>query len=284
MNNYLEQKNEIQKVFPEKLDFSVSKGKRKDQKRIYARTRRKNNNLFIKLSLNKNDLFYLREREAYKSNAVKQFAPRLIRLLSQGNVFTLIEGQMLDALFSKNFDLYLANQAIEEIAHFHKYSKKGMVLDKDISAILTKNRLNSNKYRVGVMHGDFDPFNIIVSRNRISFIDWEDYRENGLCEIDFVHFITMLWIIINKHHNLTLEDKAKKIVEDVFKLDKFKVLFGKYSSISHTERNRLLELFPAYCDLSVARLKRNKRDWKGFVYLALKKESKKWLRQNMREI
>jgi len=283
MNNYSEQKNEIKKLFPEKLNFSVSKGKRKDQQRIYAKTKRHRKNIFIKWALNKNDEFYLHERNAYLSDTIEKFAPKLIQPLSQGNVFSLIDGQTLDEIFSKQLTIQLAKQAIKKMAHFHNFSKE-VTIDKEIKLTLRKNNLRSELYHAGAMHGDLDPFNTILSKKELYFIDWEDYRENGLCEIDFVHFIAMLWIITNKNANVTLNSKAKKIIEDVFVLNKFKVLFDEYSSITGTKRSALLRLFPAYCDLSISRLKRNKRQWKNFIYVELKKESKKWLRKNMLEI
>ena len=150
----------------------TSSGKRKENPRIYITIKKEYSNL-----------------ETLKS--IQNFRiPKPLALLDSGVVTTHISGTSLEKkLISEGLIKCtdLLEETIENIASFHKN--------------------NRGSLGVGYAHGDLDPFNILVDEQErpVGLIDWEDFSTEGIQDLDAIHFITMLGVILNpqmKHDDL----------------------------------------------------------------------------------
>ena len=231
----------------------TSSGKRKENPRIYITIKKGNSDIFVKYSQNSDSNIFKKEYSNLETlKSIQNFRiPKPLALLDSGVVTTHISGTSLEKkLISEGLIKCtdLLEETIENIASFHKN--------------------NRGSLGVGYAHGDLDPFNILVDEQErpVGLIDWEDFSTEGIQELDAIHFITMLGVILNpqmKHDDLYFHmfNENKNVYNE---------LLGIYCKITGQPIKKLKELVPVYCDYQNKRLCDVGRDTKPFLYTTFK--------------
>lgn len=279
--------NELKKALSDEeeiIEFNdfLSGGKRKNEYRIYLTVRTNKRSLFVKYDPNARSDTFVREYNALtKISSNGFFTPQPIKLISKGIVMSAITGMSLEETVKKNGlkpSLRLLTIAVLHIAAFHK--KHTYQLEKNgkekIYREVTGKRAHVkiktaiDQANFGFTHGDLDPFNTFydVEKSEFGLIDWEDFRENGIQELDALHFVTMLGIIVNPGVSCR---ELYGIIFEKHKKNPYMGLLIRYCEERPVLLMTILALIPVYCDTQNYRLIRAQRDTKTFLYNEFKK-------------
>lgn len=267
------------------LKIFYSRGKRKNNKRMYIKIDVGGQVIFGKFPLNKGDKMVIQEANKLKKISINQFSvPKVILSIGNGFFMTSVRGTPIEIILKKqglSKSIKILKKAIRCIASFHQTTEKKNVAfkqkfdiylkltDKSSIALPYKNLLK--KISVGYMHGDLDPFNMFfdIKTSQFSLIDWEDFYEEGFQELDILHFLIMTAVILytNKDYdNLYNEIFCKKTYLKETLID----LLKQYCQLRQKDLKLLINLLPIYCDFQTQRLINSKRNPKEFLYLSFK--------------
>lgn len=262
-------------------DF-LSGGKRKKEYRIYLTVRTNKRGLFIKYDPSARPDTFKKEYNALtKINSNGFLTPQPIKLINKGIVMSEITGVSLEEIVKRNGlkqSLKLLTDAVIHIALFHK--KHTHQLEKSgkekIYREVTGKRAHVeikiviDQANLGFTHGDLDPFNTFYDAKKSEFglIDWEDFRENGIQELDALHFVTMLGVITNPRASY---QELYRIIFEKYKKNPYLGLLTKYCEKRSVPPTTILALIPVYCDAQNYRLIKAQRDTKAFFYNEFKK-------------
>jgi hypothetical protein len=265
-----------------KYNHSLSGGKRKNKRRIYLTVRTNKRVLFVKYDPETGSNAFIREYNALtKINSDEFVTPQPIILINKGVVTSEIKGTSLEGIIKRKGlkqSLRLLTDAITRIAVFHKkYSHQLKKKDKkEICEEVTGSKMSIeispaiNRASFGFIHGDLDPFNTFYNAKKSEFIliDWEDFRENGIQELDVLHFVTMLGVIANP------ELSYRKLFRVIFEKNienPYLDLLARYCKERTSSLTTVFKLIPVYCDAQNHRLIKAHRETRNFLYSELKK-------------
>jgi hypothetical protein len=252
-------------------------GKRKKRSRIYLVIKTNKRNIFVKYQPKaKKNIFKKEYKTLVLINLKKISAPRQIELIDKGLVMSVIAGKKLDEMIDKEglvFNSKLLFECVNFISAFHEDNLR-LINSEDKIAIYEKNlgkkiSLDNKKIisnaKFGFIHGDLDPFNTFYDHKKSKFIliDWEDFNDCGIQELDMLHFIVMLGIIANP------DSSRKDLYNIIFKKSKnnfYLSLLARYCDNRSISMSHMLQLIPVYCDFQNLRLIKAKRDTSIFLY------------------
>lgn len=122
----------------------------------------------------------------------------------------------------------------------------------------------------GAMHGDLGPWNIrIGDSERLTIIDWEDYRSIGVPALDVLNFLLTLTLLVHPDH-ASLPPGA--LYEKTF-LDRGEMagLLGEglrhYAQLSGVGAELCLALVPVYCRAMLRRFELEQRPTSHLFYI-----------------
>lgn len=262
-------------------DF-LSGGKRKKEYRIYLTVRTNKRGLFVKYDpMARPDTFEKEYNALTRINSNGFLTPQPIKLIDKGIVMSEITGVSLEEIVKRNGlkqSLKLLTDAVMHIALFHKKHthrlEKGD-MEKIYREVTGKRahieiKIVIDQASFGFTHGDLDPFNTFYDAKKSEFglIDWEDFHENGIQELDALHFVTMLGVITNPKVSY---QELYRIIFEKHKKNPYLGLLTRYCEERSALLTTILELIPVYCDVQNYRLIKAQRDTKVFLYNEFKK-------------
>jgi len=256
--------------------------KRKEGHRIYLTVHTDKRNLFVKYDPAAASGAFKREYGALMKVSLDEFiVPQPIKLMDNGIVMSEVAGVSIEKTVKKNGleqSLELLTGAVINIANFHKNHtcrarKKG---NEEIYKKITGKKADADaktaidQANFGFMHGDLDPFNMLYSaeEKKLGLIDWENFREDGIQELDALHFIIMLGVIANP------KISWRELYGIIFKKNKenpYLNLLERYCAKRSVPMRTTLGLIPIYCETQNHRLAEAQRDTKKFLYNDFKK-------------
>ena len=192
---------------------------------------------------------------------------------------TYIPGTPLNEAVATKSDDRTIKKVVETIAVFHEKnanesSSRHNLGDIYLKATGKKLTTDTQKFvidsKVGSYHGDLDPFNILLVNEGSEFalIDWEDYRTDGMQELDILHFISMLSLIENPGISYTeLYDVTFSNTDN-----QYYELLKIYCKERKISLANVLKFIPVYCDAQNLRLEEAGRDTDNFLYNDFKKK------------
>lgn len=242
--------------------------------RLYAKVKCEKNMYFVKSALTPGDKFYQKEQVTYRWLTKYHIGiqPSLIKSFPPTNIFEFVDGKKLSNLvYNKKFREIL-NTVVIKIANFHSNSNKREKLNYKYAGFIRKNLLNS--IHIGNMHGDLSPSNIIIRPNKeVVIVDWEDFKVNGVCEFDIIHFFVMLGVVwFTKNRKITNRKLAKLILSDIAFGKLVYSLSEQYCNLTNCDKENLIKLLPLYCKSQIIRLEENGRNSINFIYNSIIKE------------
>jgi hypothetical protein len=176
----------------------------------------------------------------------------------------------------------ILEEAVKLIANFHQATetryiplKKKLNIYSELtgkSSIDIQRKDLLKKVSVGYMHGDIDPFNMFfdTKTNNYGLIDWEDFTEEGLQELDILHFLIMTAVILYPGEGfIGLYERI--FLKDIPISKAFAELLFNYCQLRRKNIDTLINLLPIYCDFQIKRLLVSKRCPKDFIYPTFKK-------------
>jgi hypothetical protein len=263
-------------------DHFFSGGKRKTGSRIYIFIHTNKRDLFVKYDQDgKSDIFTKEYQTLEKVESNIFSIPRPIELINKGMVISVVNGISLEPLICRDGldkSIRVLNEAMILMASFHrKYaSQLSKSANQKLFNSMVKNKISSlaqtpmDEINLGFTHGDFDPFNTFFdsSSSKFGLIDWEDFSEFGIQELDALHFIIMTGVIAN--HGIS-NHKLYEIIFGGYKQNPYLKLLQTYCRKRPSSIKTVLKLIPVYCDTQNDRLKKNKRDTSDFLYNEFKK-------------
>lgn len=266
-------------------DCLFPKSKRKQASRTYIVIHTDRRELFLKYAPEAKSGEFKKEYEALKKVSSEEFVtPKPIKVFNKGIVVSKVSGNLFNKMISEcglsQEVRLLVRQAITHLSSFHIENTRRVLMTvnlddlyKDLTGaeISAETRGFLGQANIGFTHGDFDPFNILLLDKKtpglFGLVDWEDFRENGIQELDALHFVTMLCVILNPNasHKELFEIMFKK--QGSFYLDLLKV----YCDKRKTSLSEILKIIPVYCDTQNHRLTRAHRNTDDFLYNDFKK-------------
>lgn len=268
-----------------KVDFSPNENVVSIKERIFNSKRKKGSRLYWEINTNlraffvkyspkeRDDVFELEYKALEKLLLLDFNVPVPVKLIKNGLVTLRINGQSLEDIIIKGGlenNAALLNDLFIKIARFHKkYTVELSNKDKDekfkeVTAWKNYQEIKNlgSSFNIGFTHGDFDPFNTFFekSNNSFSVVDWENFNEFGVQELDIIHFLVMIGVIANPK----LSHKELYVLIFGNKESLYINLLKIYCVERSIEMEAVLKLVPAYCDAQNLRLDkagRNKRDF-----------------------
>lgn len=262
---------------------SYSQGKRETNKRMYIKIKIDDGRIiFGKFPLNKNDKMVKKEANTLQKISITQFSISNVILKTNGGFFmSTIKGNPIEIILQKqglSKSLKIVERAVVRIANFHQatvihdipfmerlniYSK--LIIGKSLHNL--QEGYLFKEVSVGYMHGDLDPFNMFFDKgsNSYGLIDWEDFNERGFQELDILHFLMMVGVILYPRKDFTA------LYQDIFLKNTFlhntimKLLY-KYCQIQKKNLEVIINLLPIYCDYQNYRLIKAVRNPNNFLY------------------
>lgn len=168
------------------------------------------------------------------------------------------------SFFPPNSILY---NVVEDIALFHSRSHKDSRLNSRYLSLIKGS--SYDLFHVGYMHGDLSPSNIIVNKGKVTIVDWEDFKEDGVCELDALHFFVMLGVLWFSGNRKSMGELVKMILYNKKFGSLINKLFSKYCKITGYKKGSVMGLLPLYCKSQIMRLEDNRRDPANFIYPSL---------------
>lgn len=261
-------------------DHFFSSGKRKHGSRVYIIIHTNKRDLFVKYDQNgKSDAFNKEYNSLKKINSSDFSSPQPIGLINKGMVISVVNGIPLETLICRDGldkSIRVLNKTMVLMASFHqKYvsqqSKSINLYDKMVkNKISLPKKIPMDEINLGFIHGDFDPFNTFFDSNSLKFglIDWEDFSEFGIQELDALHFVIITGVIANQSIS---HQKLYEVVFSSYESNPYLKLLQIYCRERQSPMETTLKLIPAYCDIQNDRLKKAKRDTSDFLYNEFKK-------------
>lgn len=263
-------------------DHFFSGGKRKVGSRIYIFIYTNKRDLFVKYDQVGKLGSFKKEYKSLKKVGLSNFSvPQPIRLIDRGIIMTVINGVSLKSLIQLddlNKSIEKLNKAMIYMASFHrKYaSQLSKSAKQKLFNLMVKNKTSAlaqipmDEINLGFIHGDFDPFNTFFDSGSSKFglIDWEDFSEFGIQELDALHFIIMTGVIAN--HGIS-NHKLYEVIFGGHKQNLYLKLLQTYCNKRPSSIKTVLKLIPVYCDIQNGRLKNARRDTNDFLYNEFKK-------------
>jgi len=267
------------------LEVFYSGGKRKNNKRMYIKINIDGLVIFGKFPLNKNDKMVVKEAYKLRRISTNQFSiPEVILPVGKGFFMTSIKGCPIEFILKKRGlpkSMEILKETVRRIARFHRATEIEHVFFKDKLDIYSKlTGQNPRDFQkkdllkevsIGYMHGDLDPFNMFfdAKTNNYGLIDWEDFREKGIQELDILHFLIMIAVIlcrkkdfINLYQKIFLKNNS--LSRTIMRL------LSEYCIIQKKNPHSIINLLPIYCDTQIYRLVKTGRNQKGFLYGSFK--------------
>ncbi len=256
-------------IVPETLDacLKYNKGIAKDNyRRCFVDLRVKKNakktyDYFIKIAKNPNDIFPETE---YKALSLLKSLPFVPSVYGKPNpkyiIQQYIDGITLYSLLKTNFesckDILL--KSVKCLADFHKTFRK------------------SGKKPFGYVHGDIDPWQIIVEKDgNITIIDWEDFKKDGNQIHDILNFVFMVGVIY-LGENTSAKEKAEIILYQKSKLTELIFdMLSTYSEETLIPVKDIIDEIPCYAKNRLIRLQKMSRPSENFIYSYLLNVCKK---------
>lgn len=263
--------------------FFLSGEKRKQAPRVYTTVHTDRRDFFVKSATDLAGREGLRrEYETLSRLRIKGFqTPRPFELFNWGMVMLKLNGTSLDRKIEKvpiSFELRSSlERVILCISLFHLNARGDMptttslektykeLTGKDISSE-TMNLMTQAS--LGFTHGDLDPFNLLLTDSpdsELALIDWEDFRQDGVQELDIINFIIMLAVVMNP--NVSHRD----LYDIVFKSGGLYMdLLQTYCSERGISLSTIQQFVPMYCDTQNYRLTKANRSTEEFLYNVFK--------------
>lgn len=295
----MDHKNKIEKLL-EKLgrkinigssslfwNVSYSQGKRKTNKRMYIKIEINGQTIFGKFPLNKNDKMVEKEARTLEKISITQFSIPKVILKTEGGFFmSPIKGSPIEIILQKqglSKSLKILEKAIVLIAKFHQITEiHNLSLRKKLNICLKLTRqplcnLGKNfllkEISIGYMHGDLDPFNMFFNKenNNYGLIDWEDFTERGFQELDILHFLMMIGVILYP------KKKFIPLYQDIFLKNTIlnniiMKLLDKYCQLRKKNLKTIINWLPIYCAYQINRLIKTGRSPRNFLYKTFREQ------------
>lgn len=261
--------------------FFLSGGKRGGGSRIYLTVRTNRRDLFTKYDPHGKFAAFKNEYTALEKVASMDFSiPKPIAVLDRGILISKIEGVPLEEIVGQKGLRKMGkvlNDAIVRIAAFHKKYvfrpniKERAKIYKEITGENRYGRMQKefNRSSIGFAHGDLDPFNMLydLKTSEFGLIDWENFNMRGSQELDVLHFVVMLAVIVNPGIS---HAELYGILFKKYKKNPYRTLLARYCKERNIVLASVLALIPVYCDTQNYRLIRAKRSTSGFLYTDFK--------------
>lgn len=262
------------------LTFSRSGNLRNESPRIYlsvSPSQEVGEKYFVKIPMHSKDSV-LYEAEVLKSKDTTPFkvAQPLEIIEGKSIVFEYIKGTHFDEYLkekrkSGNWRMLNGDANLEKIvttlAKFHEKNIK---------------EEDARGGNVGFTHQDFDPFNILITKDsgEVVLFDWEDFNESGYQILDLIHFIMMSGVIY--FPEISKNKLANAIISDTTEFASFaRGVIEMYSKNRNVNPNIFASYLPVYAEAQIERLERNNRDSNRFIYpylLKIGEETPLWLK------
>lgn len=207
---------------------------------------------FIKAAKTRRDSFAKTEYEALSLLKKFAFVPEVCGKCNSKYVIQKYEeGTLLSTLMRQNpaaAEKYLL-KAAECLAEFHKSSRSDATKP------------------TGYVHGDIDPWQIIVKKNgELVFVDWEDFQKNENQLFDILNFVLMVGVIYAEN-KLSPAKSAENILYQKSDLTKLIAeLLAVYGKLTGVTAEDIIKEIPAYAENRLRRLKKMARAAEGFIY------------------
>lgn len=274
-------------------NISYSKGKRKTRKRMYIQVHLDKQLIFGKFPLDINDKSLVRESTLLNRISVREFSiPKVILTTNEGFFMSVINGLPIELELKKeglSKGMRILSEAVAKIARFHKETNIDQTdIGKiKIDSLLNKQSSSYNKeilsrVNIGYAHGDLDPFNMFFDKktSRFGLIDWEDFRKEGIQELDILHFLIMTAVILyptDDHRTLY----RKIFLKNTLLHRVFLKLINIYCKIVNQDVNNVINLLPIYCDMQIRRLLNSSRNPNDFLYKTFKNQFERYGTKNV---
>ncbi len=267
------------------VDIFYSTGKRKTNKRVYIKIPINERVIFGKFLINRNDRMVIKEADMLGKISTNQFLiPEVILKLNNGFFMSAVPGVPIEIILKKqgiSKSMKILEKAVKLIANFHQVTEiKHIPLKKKLniyleltgkSSIDIKQKNLLKKVSVGYMHGDLDPFNMFfdTKTGNYGLIDWEDFTEKGFQELDILHFLIIIAVIL--YPNEDFISLYKKIFLKPTCLNKIIVeVLNQYCTFRGKGLHSVINFLPIYCDAQINRLVKTNRNPKDFLYESFK--------------
>ena len=247
-------------IKPEVLEarLNYNQGIAKDNCRrcfIFLRLRKDSHiryDYFVKIAKTKCDSFARSEYQALSYLKGFPFVPVVCgKNRATYIIQKYIDGTLLSSLLEKKLDTYdeLLVKSVEYLAKIHNAF-----------------RINDDKC-IGYVHGDIDPWQIIVKPNKdIAIVDWEDFQSNGNQIYDILNLVFMVGVIY-LGEDISIRDKVDVILYQKTLLNKLiSKLLSVYIQLTPTNIDDIIKEIPAYAKYRLDRLKKMSRSSDGFIY------------------
>jgi len=258
-------------------DHFFSSGKRKARSRVYVIIHTNKRDLFVKYDQIAKSNAFEKEYQSLEKVSSNGFSiPQPIGLINKGIVMSTIKGTSLETIIKHDGlikSIGVLNNAVIQMTMFHrKYAiqtKKSVVQKLNHSAIddeiFSLAQIPLNEINLGFIHGDLDPFNTFFDSTSSSFglIDWEDFSEFGIQELDALHFVAITGVIANPFIS---HQKLYDVVFGNHEPNPYLKLLQTYCRERPSSLKTILKLVPTYCDIQNDRLKKAKRNTDNFLY------------------
>lgn len=207
---------------------------------------------FVKAVTNAADLGAQREHDAL--SIVGMSCPFVPKVHGTRNNHLVIQ----EFLPGKSLSSFIKAEIQESVA----------VLERSVTLLArfhNSHRTDDNAVK-GYVHGDFDPWQVVVQNGDVKIIDWEDFNKDGNQIFDFLNFIFMVGVIA-VGDTLSPSEKANKILYLDHELSKIiRGLIALYARETGIEKDTIIDLIPAYAQDRLERLRKMSRASDMFVY------------------
>ncbi|WP_020123042.1 phosphotransferase [Streptomyces canus] len=123
---------------------------------------------------------------------------------------------------------------------------------------------------VGPTHGDLAPWNLRydAETDRVSIIDWEDYRPLGVAGMDLLNLLVTLGLVVFPEYR---ERGVDWLYDQVLESDHWYALLLRDLLVRYAERTgqlprRVVDLLPLFCQWLIARISNEGRDPSPLYY------------------
>lgn len=236
------------------IELINSSNSKINYERIYTNITLNDYNLWWKFSIYKNDKLILNEVSINEKINSKPFlSPNILYSNEYGIIFEKINWRMLSDLLEKNLELlFVENSTLHKLV---------------LNIIMRLANFHKNNSKSGIIHNDFDPFNIMISDdfNDVYLLDWEFAKVNWKEHIDLLHFLFMIVFIYYKDYHK--KDILIKFESNLKLVNLFHNLLDKYVLVnSIIDLSDINNLIYEYASIKCNEIDDSKRNQKQFMY------------------
>jgi predicted dehydrogenase len=262
-----------------RLVISQSRGLRKEgARRLYVEftpSANSSEKLFAKISPSGSRDSLNNERNVLLSKNTSPFVtPTVYRSVSGVLVTNYVRGTMLSSMIES-----YVNEDHELESRVH--SLLGTIMT-DLSEFHLKSRSKGDLERpIGRVHGDFDPWQILVADSSYTVIDWEDSIESAEQYSDVLSFIFMTAIIGSQSRKLS--DRVTSVLNPEPRVSSLlRHALETYTESDNSTAKDLLNYTSKYSEGKLSRLERLGRNADDFIYsdlLAVSAKDFRWFNE-----